>query len=393
MSLDLPNLAPQIQAAGAVISEELKAASAHWPKVLSAFEAARSLPPDELGARLARAGENWRGAAPVSDDLGLSAPAPALEASLEIVGADGSQITPDRHAAALFYLINVGSLVYSPGSGLPPVTATRPSLYAGREQLYLPEGGLVGADLVHAHRDLAEMAELARVVEARQGTPCLALLDNGLTLWIALQEQGQPRQATGELVRTYLSHMDRIRSAGAALAGVIDRPRHTSVLSLLHLLELPIDSLASNRLNEEPYPGLSDRALFGRHLPEGHRSAIFKVLPAVPEFKAAGHEVAFFYFRPAGMTEAMRVEIPVWAAEDPALVNRVHAGLVEQGQSTGGFPYVLARAHELAVVTQADRQVVNRMLDEALLKHGVRPDRSRKQTAKRWLGGRRRHQV
>ncbi len=367
--------------------------SALWPRALGAFEAAQRVQPDELRLRLSRAGENWRGSVPLSDNLGQTVPAPMLEPSLNIVGADGSQITPDRHAAALFFLINVGSLVYVPGSGQPPVTATHPRLYAGREDLYPAQGGLIGADLVNARRDVAEMAELARLAEARPGRACLALLDNGLTLWIALQDQGHARRATGELVKHYLAYMDRLRAGGAALAGIIDRPRHANVLALVHLLEMPLDAIQADQLADDPYPGLTDRGLFARLLPEGHRSALFSVVPAHPEFKAAGHEVVCFYVRPPGAEDPMRVEIPIWVARAPGLVDRVHAGLIEQGRSTGGFPYVLARAHELALITQADREVVTGLLDEALLNQGVRPERSRKQTAKRWLGGRRRHQL
>jgi hypothetical protein len=394
MSLDLPSLVPQIQTASATLAEEMRALGERLPQAEAALRTVSSVDPEELQAKLAKAGNRWPGAIPTADELAQSLAPPSLTTPLHILGADGSQIPPDRHAAALYYLINIGSLHYVAGSGTPPSTTTTPSLHAGRQALYQEDGGLIGPEIVHARRDIAEMAELARLAESCQGEPSLALLDNGLILWIALQVQGQQRKSADALLKDYLHGMTRVREAGAALAGVIDRPRHANVLALLHLLDLPLSSVDQDHLQATPYLGLTDRSLFARVLPEGHRSATFVYAsPVNSDFKAAGHEVAFFYFRPPGVREPMRVEVPMWVANSPDLLARVHSGLVEQGAATGGFPYVLARAHELAVVSQAERQTVDGLFDQNLLDLGLTPEYSHKQIAKRWLSGRRRHHL
>lgn len=394
MSLDLPNLVPQIQSAGAAMADELRALGERLPAAVGALRAASGIGTDDLQAKLARAGERWPGAIPTTDDLTRTTAPPALETPLHVLGADGSQIPPDRHAAALYYLINIGSLHYVAGSGEPPAASSIPSLYSGRDALYTDEGGLIGPEIIHARRDIAEMAELARLAENCHGEPSLALLDNGLILWIALQVQGQQRRQADTLLKDYLRAMDRIRKAGAALAGVIDRPRHANVLALLHLLDLSLDEIDPDRLSATPYLGLTDRSLFAEVLPEGHRSVPFiYASPVNRDFKAAGHEVAFFYYRPPGVRDPMRVEVPMWVAEAPDLLNLVHAGLVEQGLTTAGFPYVLARAHELAVVSQAERQTVDAMFEQGLLAQGLESKRSHKQTAKRWLTARRHHSL
>jgi hypothetical protein len=393
MSLDLPSLVPQIDAAGAAIAQELGDLAARLPRAVEALRAASEIDPDALQVRLARAGDRWPGAIPTGDSLARTFPPPNLDTPLHILGADGSQIPPDRHAAALYYLINIGSLRYTAGSGEAPIARSAPSLHAGREELYLGDGRVIGTEIVHARRDVAEMAELARLAEGCQPDPSLALLDNGLILWIALQEQGQPRQEVDRLLQAYLDQLDRVRSAGAALAGIIDRPRHANVLTLLHLLNLPVDSVNADQLQASPYLGLTDRSLFARVLDEGERSAVFEYASIDARFQKAGHTLAFFYFRPIGSSEPMRVEIPMWVADSVDLMERVHAGLIEQGRTTGGFPYVLARAHELAVVSRAERQAVDGLFEGTLLRRGVHRERSSKQTAKDWLGGRRRHRV
>ena len=77
------------------------------------------------------------------------------------------------------------------------------------------------------------------------------------------------------------------------------------------------------------------------------------------------------------------MEIPEWVGEDPELLALVHSTLVEQCHSTG-IPYVLVRAHELAVIGRADRESVERLLQWILLKHNLNPSVSQKARTKTW---------
>jgi hypothetical protein len=134
--------------------------------------------------------------------------------------------------------------------------------------------------------------------------------------------------------------------------------------------------------------------LFADRLKPGQRSARFvDSSPVNRDFKTAGHQVQFFYLNTGAPETVARVEIPEWVAEDPAKMDWVHAGIIEQCKTTGGFPYPLVRAHELAIVTAADRQAFESMLEGALIRRGLRPRRSQKAQTKRWTGPRRRHRV
>ena len=53
------------------------------------------------------------------------------------------------------------------------------------------------------------------------------------------------------------------------------------------------------------------------------------------------------------------------------------------------YPYVLARAHELAVVSQAEKADLEQMLFQALLRNGLMPEVSFKAANKLLTGGRR----
>lgn len=394
MTLDLPELLPQIQQAGADMAQQLQASAARLPKAIQALSACGSLDHDSLSAKLAKAGDRWPGAVPTTADLTSTTSSPPPPTTFNVLGADGSQILPDRHSPVLYYLINIGSLLVTVGAGEAPVASTQTRLRFHEDDLYLASGSLIGPEIIHAQRDVQELAELARLAETCRETRTLALVDNGLLLWLALQVQDQPRQIVDELTKAYLGQLSALKAAGAAVAGVIDRPRHANVLALLHLIDLPMEAVTEEALKANPYHRLTDRALFASVLKGGERSPTFiYASPVNRAFRAAGHEIAFFYLRPPGSDDVLRVEIPAWVAETPDLMDLVHAGIIEQGQTTGGFPYVLARAHEIARVGPAERQLVDERLGNTLLAHGVHTRRSQKATTKRWLGGRKRHSL
>src|SRR2546430_1992946 len=122
-----------------------------------------------------------------------------------------------------------------------------------------------------AERDWGEMAELASLAgpEAAQAST-VALLDNGLLLYIYLLSDDQA--LVRQLMNRYIDQLDRLQATGAAVAGVVDRPRAASVVRLLHL-----NSLAPQEISDESlrrlgaWERLSDGALF-EFLQPGERS-------------------------------------------------------------------------------------------------------------------------
>ena len=81
----------------------------------------------------------------------------------------------------------------------------------------------------------------------------------------------------------------------------------------------------------------------------------------------------------------MRVEIPRWVADDPEKLNLLHAALVEQCRIMGSkpYPYLLHRAHEVAVVTREEKFQVEQMLMQELRRQDEETDDgSYKQSAK-----------
>ncbi|RME30786.1 MAG: DNA double-strand break repair nuclease NurA, partial [Thermoflexia bacterium] len=238
----------------------------------------------------------------------------------------------------------------------------------------LYEGSLlVSGNLLDVRRDLAEISHLADLVEGESFGPVLALVDGTLILWVL---ENLPASGRREKVARYLAQLDRIRRKGAALAAFISRPRHSEVGRLLHLARAGGDAQRA-RETENPLERIPDRVLFA-HLPSGSRSALFASPSGInwDFYVPAGHGVLFFYLNVADEGEEpviARVEVPRWVAEDRDRLAFVHAGVVAQCRIAGGFPYVLARADELAYISGPEREQLEEMVGRALLAEGVIP--------------------
>lgn len=330
----------------------------------------------------------WGGAMPTDEPVDAAFPAPPHPGRMNVIAADGSQIYPDRHGVALYYLINVGSIVFRCGLAQAPSTATRPTVFYEDADLFEPEGGQIPSVLIDARRDIRELGELARLAQAEAAAaPTVALLDNGLLLYISLQTPNEKMVA--QVLREYLGHLDELQAAGVAVAGVVDRPRAASVVRLLHLHTLPEAALRTELRDLGPFQQLTDAMLFD-FLQPGERSALFvNATPAnLDDYRPRGHTIHFFYLN-AGRPKQealLRVEVPEWVARDSAKLDWVHAALLEQCRVSDGFPYVLVRAHELAVVTNHEKREFEQMVIGALLKRGLHPSISHKAQGKAWTG-------
>ena len=76
------------------------------------------------------------------------------------------------------------------------------------------------------------------------------------------------------------------------------------------------------------------------------------------------HRVHFFYVNVE--EEIARVEVPGWVAADRALLDLTHTLVMDNARRGGGYPVVLQEAHEQAVVTGADREAFQNMVERAL---------------------------
>lgn len=268
-----------------------------------------------------------------------------------IVSADGSQIVPDRHAAFVYYLINIGGIVYHHGRGQAPETFSEPTLEFPTEE-ELDDAVFSNYATVTIKRDLAEIGMLAEQSCANKTAdiPLLAIMDQRL-LYVPTGEISP--QFKDEVVANWQREMEAIRECGAWLAGYIDSPRKSSVLMMLRHIHPDADP--DNLKDLGDWTGLTDVDMFSRLLKPGERSKIFQDVSFSQTRFRRQNKVCFFYLNTGG-TNIARVDLPISVARDETAVQAIHAMLYDQCQILGQYPYVIARADEMAVVQRRDQE-------------------------------------
>jgi hypothetical protein len=333
---------------------------------------------------LADPAQQFGTAIPTDEPLDATCSTPAMPERFTVIGADGSAISPDRHSAAMYYLINTASLTYRHGSGQQPVAFSEPELAYKTNDLY--EGRLlVQGNLLDVRRDTAEIKRLADAAEAEPRdaqASLVALTDGTLLLWVL---EDLPEDQRRKRVEDYTAHLSRLRVAGAVVGAFISRPRYSDVLRLVWLAHLGQD--ASRDLIDKQTRSLADRSLFD-FLTSGERSAVF-VSPSPVNNQYGEHRIGFFYVNVGGenQTEIARIEAPGWVCGNPELLDRLHGAVIAQCRLVTPYPYVLARAHELAVITTDERRQLESFVESALLRHGIRGQPSQKAFLKSLTSG------
>lgn len=343
----------------------------------------------ELGEKVDRARQadaSLRCAIPLDGRLDASYPAPVLQKQATLLAADGSQIAPDRHAAVLYSLVNVGALVMELGSGKAPQVFTDSSLLYD-DEIYT-DTGMLTEEAIEMRRDIAERRKLLEL--AGQVTrPCVALTDGPVELW-GVKDGGAPvglREEYRRNLEIHKSILSQLQAKNVTVAGYVDKPGADLVVRLLEIAVLSSDEEYKEIRKQHSLRGVTDRWLYGSLLKGGHRSSVFGLQSSSRAHYTGDLTLHFFYLNVGDEKHPalVRVEIPKWVADDKEKLDVLHAVLLQQCRIMGAkpYPYILHRAHEVAVVTYEDRKQVEQMLQMELRRAGGEvEEESSKQSAK-----------
>jgi hypothetical protein len=313
-------------------------------------------------------------------------PAPALPPEAIILVADGSQINPSRHDQVKLGLVNVGIIRLHLGRGLAPSSIVRSRLLRF-EELYTSDGLITEAKVAFL-RDLGERQALAEMaLDEKQ--PVMTITDGPLELFSESKttEEYDGRTDHIQLFNDYLEALTRLSQCGASTAGYVDKPESELVGRLLEVLSLPEEELRQAGKNR-PYLEITDESLFTELLgTPGERSAVFGIQSLFARKFKDELSLHFFYINVGrlGHPWLARIEIPAWVVHHPKMLNDLHAVIFAQTEILGNrpYPYVLHRAHEIAVVTMAEKEQVEQMVIGEYLKKGIDPgEKSHKQSLK-----------
>jgi len=371
VSVDYQKLIPKIQQLADQIGQ---ASDGHRRRVeralqvLERFATETEFLNQRVEQAIAQEGRTLRCARPFEPIQNAAFPLPERQNRLNLAASDGSQIIPDRHAEIYFGMINIGGITLPQNSSAIPVEKTQSDFWYSESEPF-------NETLFNFRRDVLERKFLLEI-SLNLSPPVLALTDGPLELWTEYRASDEERQELHRLLQSYWDTLEAFRQRGILVSGYVDRPESAYLVRLLELATATQQDWRELR-RFRPFKGVLDADLFGILLRPGERSAIFRLQSPLLEHLPAESEVCFFYLRVGKESERSiaRVEIPLWVAKDPSFVEQLHGELVSQCRQSGSYayPYLLHRAHEVAVVHPQDRDTIERALLIELQRRGHPP--------------------
>lgn len=377
--LDLNKLSLQLRQATLALEQDANGISYRQQYALQVWN--QAVENDQLlGEKLLRSLDHlpWPMARPLEPlrQKSMSIPLPMPHT---VVATDGSQIVPSHHEISPCYLINIGKIMYSYGTGEIPIQESEPYFYHLEKDLYIQMGRQrfsITEDFIGIERTLRELDDLAQLCQqaAKKNHPVVAMVDGSLTS--LLQDlQNLPGDLAERILNRFLGSLDRIRQTKVPMCGYISHSRRSEVLHFLRLQICPYEDANCEKTcqeGEEPCSGiqpLADRNLWSEILKKGERSGLFGSTLKANE-KLGAHQVCFFYLNNG--YEVARIELPRWVADEPNYLDLVHTLCLSQVEKGYGYPIALAESHNRAVIKGSDRAQFYAMLSRKMIE-GNRP--------------------
>jgi len=355
-------------------------ARAHARELLNVFASELDLLRAKVDSAKA-ADPNIRCASPLDETLTsrFAHPKPDSVIQATLIAADGSQIVPDRHAALQYYVINVGAIAMQVGSGHAPEIFTDTELHMLDEF----EDTFFSDSQVALQRDVAERKKLLEIAKKYSGT-IIALTEGQLELWGSVDSDNS--RDFEKSLQDYLDALKEMEKQAVITSGYVDKPGANWVVRLLEIATISKDELP-NLKKYHPFLGVTDLWLFSQILGRHERSAIFKLQAKSAEKYTGSISIHFFYINVGDekKPKIARVDVPLWVVNNREALNNLHGALIEQAKIMGNepFPYLLHRAHEIAVVTHKEKEEIDQMLAIEIRNNGGEVgEKSGKQSAK-----------
>ena len=308
---------------------------------------------------------------------------PPAPYSHSVFATDGSQISPSHHEIAYCYLINIGQIMIHYGQSLHPLLDSLPEVFYKTEDLYISrQWGIRLEEWMGYRRTVSEAEMLAEMAcnwvlppGEHHDVPNLALVDGSLIYWFL---DSLPVEARDKILPPILAACERLRATNIPMMGYVSASRSTEGLNFLRLhtceYEHPNCVVHCGDLFDQ-YPcqkidSLRDSTFWAKRLQSGQRSPLYRSNLRILDLYEEAQRVYFCYVNVG--TEIARIEVPAWVVEDRALFDQSLSIVLAQVQKGYGYPVALAEAHNQAVVRGGDRARFFGLLEQQLIKAGLR---------------------
>ncbi len=331
---------------------------------------------------------NWRdrllfAAATPVEPLDSCIDIPSAPYKHSVFATDGSQISPSHHEIAYCYLINVGRVMLHYGQSLHPLLDSLPEVFYQEKDLYVAkQWGIRLEEWMGYKRTVSEAQMLADMAcqwvlppGNHQDMPNLAMVDGSLIYWFL---DGLPLEARAQILPPILAAWEKLRATKIPLMGYVSASRSTEGINFLRLQTCPYDHpncvVHCGELKDK-YPcqtvsPLRDATLWSHYLQPGQRSPLYRSNLRILELYEESQKVYFCYVNVG--SEIARVEVPQWLVEDSQLFNQSLSIMLAQVHKGYGYPVALAESHNQAVVRGSDRARFFALLEQQLVRAGLR---------------------
>ena len=303
--------------------------------------------------------------------------------SHSVFATDGSQLSPSHHEIAYCYLINIGQIMLHYGQSLHPLLDSVPEVFYKKEDLYVSKQWGIRLEEWMGHRRTVSEAETLADMACNwvlppgqhYDVPNLALVDGSLIYWFL---DSLPNEARDKILPPILASCEKLRKTKIPMMGYVSASRSTEGLNFLRFETCTHDHpncvVNCGDLTEK-YPcqtidSLRDSTFWAGQLQPGQRSPLYRSNLRILDLYEEAQRVYFCYVNVGA--EIARIEIPQWVVEDSALFEQSLGIVLAQVHKGYGYPVALAEAHNQAVVRGGDRVRFFALLEQQLIKAGLR---------------------
>ncbi len=296
-----------------------------------------------------------------------------------VIATDGSQIAPSHHEIAYCYLINIGRIMIHYGQSKHPLLDSLPEVFYKEEDLSISrQWGIKVEEWLGYIRATSETKVLAKLAqEWRQNEheiiPSLAMVDGTLIYWFL---ETLPIEAREKILNPILESWDILKELNIPIMGYISASRNSDSLNFLRFLTCPhpVPDCHTYCANQQKQPcqifePIKDVGLWTNQLSPGERSPLWRSTNRILELYHK--EKIYFCYVNVG-SEIARIEMPGWVAENQQLLNQALSLMLAQVNKGYGYPVALAEAHNLAVIRSSDRAYFFKLLEQEMIKSGLR---------------------
>jgi NurA domain len=256
---------------------------------------------------------------------------------------------------------------------------SQPTVFAGADEHQQP----FTTDSINCKRQELELRaglELAKKIKNEcADISSVLFFDGSLIFWHLSSKEIHVRD---QFLNAYLALLDELYHEKIIVCWYISMPKSKELMSLirLHLCNFDTDK----KELYQPVDTVIDAGIMHSVLDPYTRSIVFSNHSSISVYYPA-HLRPFFFYLHTG-NEIGRVEIPAWIARDEGLVDLIARAVIDQCVKGGGYPVVLAEAHEQAVVKGPDRDFFYHFLQKMGMERNHRQAISRKSLKKRGIG-------